>query len=182
MCVFSVTVSLLLAGWCGRTMGELENNIIRLHVIANSDSSFDQSLKLEVRDRLTDLARAKGATPGIAELEQTANEVLISRNVPYRAMVTYGGYYVNRRNYESFILPEGRYTAACVKLGRAEGKNWWCVLSPPLCFTKSALGHTDKLSECLDGETTTAIKGITVKLKVLELASRFVNKNQVHQK
>lgn len=172
--MFSGLSFLLLGLWCDFASRELENNIVRLHVIANSDSAEDQAIKLTVRDRITDLAREQGRTPDLYQLENTANSVLAENNKPYTAKVTYSKYYVNRREYESIILPEGKYTAACIKLGRGEGKNWWCVLSPPLCFTKSALGRTDEMDDYLDGETATVIKGITVKLKVFELASKIM--------
>ncbi len=173
--MFSLISLALLGLWCGFTADELENNIVRLHVIANSDSEADQSLKLQVRDRITDLARKQGSTPELLQLEKMANEVLFEEDAPYKAEVTYSKYYVNRRRYESFILPEGKYTAACVKLGRGEGKNWWCVLSPPLCFTNSSLGDTEEMDMYIDNETSTVINGITVKLKVFETASRLVS-------
>lgn len=150
--------------------------------MANSDSIEDQAIKLRVRDRITALAREQGKTPELSQLEYAANCVLEENNVPYRAKVTYSKYYVNRREYESIVLPEGKYTAACVSLGRGEGKNWWCVLSPPLCFTRSALGETDEMNNYLDSETETVISGITVKLKVFELASKIMKCNSVHQK
>ena len=171
----------LLGFWYGFTSDELENNIVRLHIIANSDSPEDQALKLEIRDKITELSKKQGRTPSLCELENEANKVLLEKSVQYDARVTYNKYYVNRRNYESFVLPEGLYTAACVRLGRGAGKNWWCVLSPPLCFTKSALGYTDEMSKHISNETEGVIKGVTFKLKVFEAASKigsFIKNNK----
>ena len=179
--MFSFFCILMLGLWCEFTAGELENNIVRLHVIANSDSAKDQAIKLDVRDRITELSRKQGRTPRLSELQHTADRVLSENKVPYRAKVTYSKYYVNRREYENIVLPEGKYTAACVKLGDGAGKNWWCVLSPPLCFTKSAMGETDEMDKYLDSETGAVINGITVKLKVFELASKigsFIKNNK----
>ncbi len=180
-----LSVSIILVGmWAENVSKSLETGIVRLHIVANSDSDFDQSVKLQVRDAVTQKAREMGRTPGSGELTNIANEVLKAAGANYEAQTNFGKYQISRRSYEGFILPEGRYTAATVQLGQARGMNWWCVLSPPLCFSKSALGETDSLSKSLNSEANTVVTTdkITIKLKVLELASSLREKLLNQQK
>ncbi len=170
--------------WAVNVSKSLESGIVRLHIVANSDSDYDQSVKLKVRDEVTKKALQLGRTPGEHELKEIANGVLSSQGAEYGAEVDFGKYEISRRSYEGFILPRGRYTAARVMLGDAKGKNWWCVLSPPLCFSKSALGETDSLSSHLNSEANAAVSTdrITIKLKALEVVSslkeRFLNQQK----
>lgn len=178
ICVFVLSACVVIGTWSAAVLGELENNIVRLHIIANSDTEYDQSLKLEVRDHITQMAFKTGKTPDLAQLEYEANRFLKSRNAPYGAKVCFGKYYIDRRSYKDFILPGGMYTAARIELGEAKGKNWWCVLSPPLCFTRSAFGETQELSNHLGEETMEAVENdkITVKLKILEVVSGMIHR------
>ncbi len=180
---FCVCVILIVA-WTINVSNSLETGIVRLHILANSDSDFDQSVKVMVRDAVTQKAAQLGRTPDEQELLEIANGVLKKEGADYSAKVDFGKYNITRRSYEGFILPEGKYTAAKVSLGQGKGKNWWCVLSPPLCFSKSALGETDSLSKNLNYEANSAVStdGITVKLKSLELASKIKEKYFSQQK
>jgi stage II sporulation protein R len=155
-----VTLGLLilfaLAGWglraTGAGAGEEEEvafrrgNLIRLHVIANSDSADDQRVKLMVRDDilrgsqglfrdLDDAREARAAVAGNLELfRRLAERRLRAEGFSYPARVSYGVYPFPARTYGRLTLPAGRYTALRVILGRGDGHNWWCVLFPPLCF------------------------------------------------
>lgn len=168
---------MLINYWCTQIHQTLENNIIRLHIVANSDSEYDRGIKLKVRDAVLELAGESGCTPTVAEIEKEANKLLLNEGAPYTASARSGKYYIDRRIYEGFILPRGVYTAARIELGNAMGKNWWCVLSPPLCFTKSAFGHTDELRKHLGQDAYTVVKHskVTVKLKLLEIISALKN-------
>ena len=174
---FCVSVALI-GAWTVNVSKSLETGIVRLHILANSDSGFDQNVKLMVRDAVTQKAEELGRTPDEQELLQVANDVLEKECAGYSAKVDYGKYNITRRSYEGFILPEGKYTAVKVSLGQGKGKNWWCVLSPPLCFSKSTLGETDSLSKNLSVEANSAVSTdkITIKLKSLEVASRIKEK------
>ena len=175
---------ILMGMWTENVSRSLETGIVRLHIVANSDSDFDQSVKFKVRDSITQNALAMGRTPNEKELAEMANKVLEGEGADYGAKVNFGKYKISRRGYEGFILPEGQYTAARVSLGKGQGKNWWCVLSPPLCFSKSALGETDGLSGSLNSEANSAVStgNITIKLKSLELASKLKEKYFSQQK
>ena len=125
----------------------IADKVIRLHVIANSDSDADQSLKLSVRDEILAFmgdrmgeAENKGDAKKI--IEEKLNEIeIISENIiksegfDYKAKASIAEESFPLKNYGSFYFPAGNYTALKVKIGEAKGKNWWCVMFPPLCMT-----------------------------------------------
>lgn len=116
--------------------------ILRLHVIAASDSEADQEAKLAVRDAILPLfskaesyadARAFLLTHG-KELQTAAEAVLAARGLDYGVQLSLGTETFPDRVYGETLFPAGEYDALCVRLGPAEGHNWWCVLFPPLCI------------------------------------------------
>ena len=129
-----------------RRCGEVRENVLRLHVIANSDSGADQSVKLKVRDAVLENGSGifdgsvtvdnaiEKLSPRTGELERTADRVLAENGAAYKARVEIGDEYFSTRTYEDVTLPAGRYTAVRVILGEGKGKNWWCVMFPPLCL------------------------------------------------
>lgn len=120
--------------------------LLRLHVIANSDQTADQAVKLKVRDailaylsprllRTTSLEQAQAIIlASKPELIHLANATLAKENFPYQARVEIGRFPFPSKSYGTFSLPAGQYLALRILLGNAQGKNWWCVLFPPLCF------------------------------------------------
>lgn len=124
----------------------LRRDVVRLHVLAHSDAQADQAVKLQVRDALLACGSALfsgDATPDTAAamlrqeraaLEETANRVLASQGMPYRARLTLTREFFTTRSYGSLTLPAGQYLAVKVVLGAGEGHNWWCVMFPPLCL------------------------------------------------
>lgn len=143
------TLVLLLSACTGiRALGvdaELYDRILRLHVIADSDSDADQAVKLKVRDAVLellgdemeaspDLEQARSAAERLMpEAERVARQVLRENGFSYGAAVTLGYEYYPTRDYGSFSLPAGRYLSYRIVLGSGEGHNWWCVLFPALC-------------------------------------------------
>lgn len=140
---------LLLSACAGiRALGvdaELYDRILRLHVIADSDSDADQAVKLKVRDAVLellgdemetspDLEQARTAAERLMpEAERVARQVLRDSGFSYGATVTLGYEYYPTRDYGGFRLPAGRYLSYRIVLGSGEGHNWWCVLFPALC-------------------------------------------------
>lgn len=122
-----------------RDIGEdLENGIVRLHIIADSNSEYDQEIKLTVRDAV--LEAAENARPqGEAELtalaQRTAERVLAENGCGYGAHAEYGKFMFPEKSYRGITLPAGEYNGVRVVLGSGGGKNWWCVMYPPLCVT-----------------------------------------------
>ncbi|MDA8235766.1 MAG: stage II sporulation protein R [Clostridia bacterium] len=120
--------------------------LIRFHVIANSDAPADQELKRKVRDRVVkilakelknaqDIGEArKIALANLDRMETLAREEIKSSGKPYAVEAELGTFEFPTKSYGKFTLPAGTYQAVKITLGKGQGKNWWCVLFPPLCF------------------------------------------------
>ncbi len=131
--------------------------VIRLHVLANSDSEEDQSVKLLVRDAI--LAECGELFDGVSEtedalsrigraseqMEQIADRVLEENGFPYRAKAVFGVEAYPTRSYDGVDFPAGEYRSLRILLGEGAGQNWWCCLFPPLCMSASSA------KESLDG-------------------------------
>lgn len=125
---------------------KLRQGVLRLHVIANSDSEADQELKLKVRDAVLETAAEdfKGCTTvqsaetaarnDIDKITEAANAVIKENGFSYNAKVSVKDEYFDTREYDKFTLPAGNYTSLVVRLGEAEGHNWWCVVFPGVCL------------------------------------------------
>lgn len=123
-----------------------QQNLVRLHVVANSDSRADQAIKLKVRDAL--LAETRRLFLEVREAEQAlrladehrgaiaalAAKVAAQEGAPYGARVEIGRFAFPAKSYPFGTLPAGEYQGVKVILGEGRGRNWWCVLFPPLCF------------------------------------------------
>ncbi len=127
-------------------------NILRLHVIAASDSEADQNAKLAVRDAILPLfseaesyedARAFLLSHG-SEIQKTAEKALADRGLSYGVQLSLGTESFPDRIYGEILFPAGEYDALCVRLGPAEGHNWWCVLFPPLCIVSDSGESVDR--------------------------------------
>ena len=173
--------AVLVAGVCEQVQGKISGGMVRLHIIANSDSETDQSVKLMVRDEI--ISRQKEIFPdGIPkELgdEQRIKIQKIAESVcGYEVTVERGRFYFPTKTFENITLPAGEYDAIRVVLGKGDGKNWWCVMYPPLCFSESAVGELDEKSQeilkhNIGNNTYEIISDESVKtvpaLKILEL-------------
>lgn len=127
----------------------LTQDVLRLHILANSDTNEDQELKLLVRDEITkeckeffseaqSLEEAKEITlENLEELNKTAATVIKEQGKDYTVSVQLCEEYFNTRYYGSVTMPAGKYTALQIKIGNAKGENWWCVLYPSLCVGTS---------------------------------------------
>lgn len=165
-----VATALFSAG-AQRDQAALSEKLIRLHVVANSDSQADQNLKLQVRDRVLDQVTqlVDGAEDAAAaeavlrdNLQLLADTAAQGHDYPVR--VSLGREDFPTREYESFSLAAGEYETLRVTLGEGAGKNWWCVLFPPLC-TEAALDETG-----LDQEELRLVTGeYKLKFKTIEI-------------
>lgn len=141
---FAVT---LLLGCCASAgQAALAGRVLRLHVVANSDSPEDQAIKLQVRDAV--LAQAQpllegmdsrelaeqALEPHLEELRRTAQSTLENAGFSDAVCVTLTDQWFPTRDYGSFALPAGQYRALKVVIGEGAGQNWWCVVFPPLCL------------------------------------------------
>jgi stage II sporulation protein R len=124
----------------------ISKKVIRFHVIANSDSDEDQAIKLKIRDailmnmgtRLEQLQTKEESTKflkgKLIEIENIADEILAKDRKTYRSKAYLQEFEFPIKSYGEITLPQGKYTALRVVLGNGDGKNWWCVMFPPLCF------------------------------------------------
>ncbi|MBR5308000.1 MAG: stage II sporulation protein R [Clostridia bacterium] len=147
--LFSASVYSAITPMDGET--ELYRDVIRFHVLANSDSDDDQALKLLVRDRVTmfttellkDTKTVSEAKALLSEnsdrITEIAEEVIRENGYSYGASTVTGYEIYPERQYGKYRFPAGKYCSLRVKIGRAEGKNWWCVLFPPMCLASSTV-------------------------------------------
>ncbi len=128
----------------GRKLDELRGSVLRLHILANSDSEQDQQLKLMVRDKLLESglfesAESLSQAEAIAEekldkITDIAERVLRENGCNHKVTAELADVDFGDRTYGDITMPAGRYRALRIKIGSAEGHNWWCVMYPPLCL------------------------------------------------
>lgn len=171
--------------------GELENSIFRLHVIANSDSNEDQNLKYIVRDKLIEYmneisvsaqnkeAAIKIANEHLDDFYRIAKQTIEENGYDYDVTVEIGNFAFPTKTYGDISFPAGNYDALRVKIGSAQGQNWWCVMFPPLCFVNVSSGvvpeeskellkeeMSDEEYSIISDQTSSEIK---FKFKIIEL-------------
>ena len=175
--------------------GEIYDDTLRLHILANSDKGEDQALKLKVRDRVIELvtpavdgcasqSEAIAAIGSIMDkLELEAAKVVESEGYDYDVEVLIGEEYYPTKTYETCAFPEGEYVSLRVCIGEAEGQNWWCCLFPPLCLS-AASDDSDESNEDafisvgLTGEqykiiTETKQTKYRIRFKILEAIQKY---------
>ena len=146
----SVTVGIVVAilfSICSfaKTSEEIRSDVLRLHVIANSDTSVDQNLKLRLRDYILQEGKdifngsvnvenaVEKIEPVLPELEKSAKAFVNQAGFDYDVKISLSNEYFKTRTYETVTLPAGKYLALRVVIGSGEGHNWWCVMFPPMC-------------------------------------------------
>ena len=163
--------------WLGSVLADreqLSENLIRLHVVANSDSEADQTLKLQIRDAVVE--KLEAGLAGVADvdaakeylqenldyIQQLVNQTLEKLGSSDRATVSLCREAFDIRYYDTFTLPAGVYEALRIVIGKGDGKNWWCVVFPSLCLptttegfsdTAVAAGFSDSLRGAVTGDT-----------------------------
>ncbi len=146
------------------TKKQFEHELIRLHVIANSDSPEDQALKLKVRDRLLltfgesfkeaqtmEQARETIQT-NLAELEKVALTEIKEQGYNYQVNALLGIWPFPTRVYGDEVYPAGEYEALRLVIGEGKGANWWCVMFPPLCFVDVSSSMSEKSEQNIHAE------------------------------
>ena len=180
-----LAVTLLWGVWSLQEQDALERKMIRLHVIANSDTAEDQALKLQVRDAVlvqateilenaADMEEAQRTLQQVLpELEATAAEVVKEKGCAYRVSARLERTEFPEKVYDGFALPAGEYLALRLVIGEGAGQNWWCVVFPPLCMTAAtdleetavAAGMAEEDLALMTEENT----GYVLKFRSLEL-------------
>ena len=172
--------------------GMIYEDTIRLHILANSDSEEDQSLKIRIRDRLLTkygaLLREGGSieeakseiTRLLPYIESDVSSWIAEEGYNYSARALIGQEWYETREYEDFTLPAGYYTSLRIIIGEGEGQNWWCVMYPPLCLEMAteAAPIDDGIVNYTEEEIRLIESGkYRVKFKILEDLSRVFAKN-----
>lgn len=170
----------------------ISNNFLRLHVVANSDSTEDQILKYKIRDAVIEYMKpyfsninSKKEALDILNLQKNninniAKKIAIENGYNYPINVSIGNFYFPTKEYSEVKLPEGYYDALKIELGNAKGQNWWCVMFPSLCIIDSNTLNFSEDSEKLLKENlseeelsiisnTNTTPDIKIKFKLIEL-------------
>lgn len=155
-----ICAALLLSMPFFNSCAELSEDVLRVHILANSDSAADQSLKLSVRDRVVSECSAyydgcSGKAEALditrdhlSEIERIASSEIRRRGFRYPVRAEVGEMYFNTRYYDDFTMPAGWYDSLRLTIGEGEGRNWWCVMYPSLCVGAAC---EEKMREQLDG-------------------------------
>ncbi len=183
--IIIILTSVLLGGFIVTNQGQpLENSVLRLHVIANSDDIADQNLKLAVKDDIVAFmkdafidVKDAGEAERLAEqdiplIQAVAEAKIKSLGYNYPVKVMVGEYDFPTKSYGNLVFPQGRYQAVRVIIGEGQGKNWWCVLFPPLCLVASED----------DGLSLDRPEQAQVTFKCLELLPRGVTLGKINAK
>ena len=181
--LMALSLALCAGTWAQARQQSISSALVRLHVIAVSDGAEEQEIKLEVRDAVLDYL-----TPVLenAEDQQQARQI-ITENLEgvaeaagsaargRQVSVTLSRESYPTREYEGFTLPAGRYESLRVILGEGEGKNWWCVVFPPLCLSAA---EREEVQSVLNGEDLAIVteeEGYVLRVRLVELWGELLN-------
>lgn len=193
--VTAIAISIYMAFSCTyftASAGTVKEDVVRLHILANSNSEIDQEVKLKVRDALletnasilSDSVTKENAKEHFESskdiLLKTAKKTLKENGFNYNVKITLQEEYFNTRTYGNLTFPAGQYTALKVVLGNGEGKNWWCVMFPPLCVpTADGLETNETTADYLTQSGEKIVNGgekYIVKFKFLEIYEELRDK------
>ena len=171
---------------------DVRRDVLRMHVIANSDSDEDQILKLKVRDAvlnegeeifdgsLTSANAEKLLSPQKERLEETAREVIRKNGFDYDVRLEIGKDFFSTRTYDDRItLPAGEYEAVRVIIGEGKGKNWWCVMFPPMCLPAAESSDDAELQDILSEDELKVVESnpkFEPRFKIIEIYEKLTQK------
>lgn len=178
----------------------LSDSVLRLHIIANSDSSTDQELKLKVRDNIIEYINTLTSSYSdkkdvismvnnhLDSFKEIALNTIKENGYNYDVNIEIGNFHFPTKSYGDISFPAGNYDALKIEIGDAIGQNWWCVLFPPLCFVNSSTGvvpddSKNTLKENINSESYEIISegnnsndntsAIKIKFKIIEFFNNF---------
>ena len=191
----SILIALIICGVVNinafsKQCDSIREKMLRMHVIANSDTKEDQELKLKVRDAVLSAGKKlfdgsvtcedaeKVLVPHIDKLEKVALETIKKEGFDYDVKITVQEEYFKTRTYDNSVtLPAGYYTAVKVIIGEGKGENWWCVMFPPMCLP--AANAECEISDVLNQEELDIVTNnekYKVKFKIVELFEDIFNR------
>lgn len=191
--ILSLLFTFFVSAYSKKIEHNLSDNIIRLHIIAESDSQNDQAVKLKVRDRIIkemspvlsqsdDINKSKQIIlDNMDKIKSIADDELRKNGFSYTAEAYLGESEFPTKVYNNITLPKGKYTSLKIILGNGEGQNWWCVMYPPLCFVDDDIVISDESNTLLKNNLSEDVyelitkdgeqPDIEVKFKIVELFS-----------
>ncbi len=187
--LIAILISFAWGTWADRTQQQLSDKVLRLHVLANSDSEADQALKRKVRDSVLETASAiladcpdretaeQRLSAALPEIEDAARARIAAEGGKQTVTAELRPTVFPTREYEDFTLPAGEYLALRGVLGEGDGQNWWCVVFPPLCAeTTSSLSQTAMAAGLTEEEVAliTESDGYQLKFKAVELWEKLM--------
>ena len=185
-----IYISICAFSYVNAVSSNIQDSVFRLHVIANSNKEEDQNLKYLVRDKILEYINSisqnyntkediiKLANNNIEEIKKIAENVVLENGYNYPIKVSIGNFAFPTKTYGDITFPAGFYDALKVEIGEAEGRNWWCVVFPPLCFVDVTSGvvpedSKETLKENLSSEEYDLISensdNINFKFKIVEM-------------
>ena len=193
-----IYIALLSFNYSKAISSNLSDSVFRLHIIANSDSSADQELKLKVRDKIIEYMNTLTSNSSdkkdvisivnnhLDSFKEIALNTIKENGYNYDVNIEIGNFHFPTKSYGDISFPAGNYDALKIEIGDAIGQNWWCVLFPPLCFVNSSTGvvpddSKNTLKENINSESYEIIRNnsndntsdIKIKFKIIEFFNNF---------
>lgn len=195
-----IYIALLSFNYSKAISSNLSDSVFRLHIIANSDSSADQELKLKVRDKIIEYMNTLTSNSSdkkdvisivnnhLDSFKEIALNTIKENGYNYAVNIEIGNFHFPTKSYGDISFPAGNYNALKIEIGDAIGQNWWCVLFPPLCFVNSSTGvvpddSKNTLKENINSESYEIISegnnsndntsDIKIKFKIIEFFNNF---------
>ena len=178
-------------GYCEKISNDLQNNIFRLHIIANSDSDYDQNIKILVRDSIIEYMNKNTSSfnnlkdcinyfnNNMKDINHIVEKVLTDNNCDITFSCCISKEFFPTKKYDNYSFPTGIYNCLKIKLGNSTGQNWWCVLYPNLCIpnTNSKKQEDIKLKNCITQSSYDLVtSNISYKFKIVEVYEKIKNK------
>lgn len=193
--ILGFLITILAASFSGFSVfasqcSDIRGRVLRLHILANSDSKADQQLKLNIRDKILEKSQElfvtasnkeqaeKNAREKLPEIIKTAQDEVNREGYKYKVNARLVNMYFTTRTYGKLTLPAGYYDAVRITIGEAKGHNWWCVLFPSLCIPACEGQQNHKLSDVLTPGEVNIVENsdkpdITIKFKTVEVFEQF---------
>ena len=195
-----IYIALLSFNYSKAISSNLSDSVFRLHIIANSDSSADQELKLKVRDKIIEYMNTLTSNSSdkkdvisivnnhLDSFKEIALNTIKENGYNYDVNIEIGNFHFPTKSYGDISFPAGNYDALKIEIGDAIGQNWWCVLFPPLCFVNSSTGvvpddSKNTLKENINSKSYEIISegnnsndntsDIKIKFKIIEFFNNF---------
>lgn len=166
----------------------IRNDVIRLHILANSDSKEDQELKLKVRDAVLEQCPAifdgtvspqnakEKIEPEINNIKKTAESIISEYGYSYNTEVYLEEEYFTTRIYDDVTMPAGKYLALKIIIGNGNGKNWWCVMFPTLCLPAAEDNSIDSVFNNTQQDIVINTEKYEVRFKIMEYIEAIKNR------